>query len=685
MTYIKKLLKRFDPLSLSIALAVLITILVIVIIFRSNASAYEKEVEFQHIQLKDRIEALSDYIDEYFGKTEILLEVLAENEIFYNDRNHKADYFLEGVHDRFEDKGYELLFITDTEGNIIKGSREDIGKISVYEREYFRKTAHEQKIVISDPLISMYSNRSAVVVMVPFQDGGIVKGFIGAVVSLEELKNRLEQMLSAASIRIFNTVGEEILIIGKDFPIDIEQELFIVNNKDSINILDMEKGMIAVSKLDSVEWLIGYYTPIDAIGENLYGTYRRNLFLLILCLSLIIGFFLFNTKVLMLKQKELEETNKRLEELAYKDYLTGVYNYRYFHKKLEEELKKTDSCGKPMSIIMIGFHDFKKYTDKYGIDVGDKLLKDLSSEMNSIINKDKHILCRFSENIFSIILSETDEAEALKQAEIFRNKIDKYLHETDEHGIKFLNFSLGISVYPCLADSKEELVKSAVEAMQNSKHSPTGVKMYFSVFSDLKDKLVQTERELLGSLQTLLSIIDVRDHYTYGHTMRVVEYSIALAEEMGLSPVQIKNIKYGALLHDVGKIEIDTKILNKKGPLTQEEYDIVKLHSEYGANIVKPIFPLKSAIPIIRHHHEHFDGTGYPDGLKGEEIPIEARIIAVVDSFDAMTTDRPYKKAISYDEAVKKLIKNSMTQFDPKAVKAFIRTLKKKGWWDTNE
>ncbi|HHU68792.1 MAG TPA: GGDEF domain-containing protein, partial [Thermoanaerobacterales bacterium] len=205
-----------------------------------------------------------------------------------------------------------------------------------------------------------------------------------------------------------------------------------------------------------------------------------------------------------------------MEELAYKDYLTGVYNYRYFHKKLEEELKKTDSCGKPMSIIMIGFHDFKKYTDKYGIDVGDKLLKDLSSEMNSIINKDKHILCRFSENIFSIILSETDEAEALKQAEIFRNKIDKYLHETDEHGIKFLNFSLGISVYPCLADSKEELVKSAVEAMQNSKHSPTGVKMYFSVFSDLKDKLVQTERELLGSLQTLLSIIDVRDHYTYG-------------------------------------------------------------------------------------------------------------------------------------------------------------------------
>ena len=186
-----------------------LTILVIVIIFRSNASAYEKE-EFQHIQLKDRIEALFQIIlMSILGKTEILLEVLAENEIFYNDRNHKADYFLEGVHDRFEDKGYELLFITDTEGNIIKGSREDIGKISVYEREYFRKTAHEQKIVISDPLISMYSNRSAVVVMVPFQDGGIVKGFIGAVVSLEELKNRLEQMLSAASIRIFNTVGEE--------------------------------------------------------------------------------------------------------------------------------------------------------------------------------------------------------------------------------------------------------------------------------------------------------------------------------------------------------------------------------------------------------------------------------------------------------------------------------------------
>lgn len=468
MTYIQKLLKKFSPLSSSITWAALITVLVIVIIFRSNVGVYEKEVEFQHIQLMDKVHILADYIDEYLEKTEILLKVLAENEVFYMDKENEDDYFLEGVHNKFKDEGYELLFITDIEGHIIKSSQNDIGMINVYEREYFQKALCEQKIVISDPLISMYSNRSVAVMMIPFQDNGIIKGFIGAAVSLEELKERLEQMLSTSSIRIFNMAGQELYRMGKDFPsYEVKQELPFFNNNDVAKILDIGQGMAAVTKLDSVEWWLGYYIPTNPIDENIYGTYRRNLFLLILYLSLLIAFFFFNTGVLISKQKELEETNKRLEELAYRDYLTGIYNYRYFHRKLEEEMKETDSCGKPTSIIMIGFHNFEKYTDQYGIDMGDKLLKDVSHKMNNIINDERHTLCRFGETVFSIILSETDEAEALRKAEAVRKSIDKYLREIKEHEVKFVNFSVGISVYPHLADSKEELVKSSVEAMQN--------------------------------------------------------------------------------------------------------------------------------------------------------------------------------------------------------------------------
>ncbi|MCS7215332.1 MAG: HD domain-containing protein [Thermodesulfovibrio sp.] len=173
----------------------------------------------------------------------------------------------------------------------------------------------------------------------------------------------------------------------------------------------------------------------------------------------------------------------------------------------------------------------------------------------------------------------------------------------------------------------------------------------------------------------LADTIEKRDPYTGGHTRRVMEYSTEIAKEIGLNKNELENLRLAAILHDIGKIGIRDEILLKKDKLTNEEYTIIKNHAIYGSSILQHLKQLKDIIPGVRHHHENFNGTGYPDQLKGEEIPLIARIISVADNFDALTTDRPYRKALSTDEAVAQIEQKSGTQFDPKIVDAFKRVL----------
>jgi len=179
----------------------------------------------------------------------------------------------------------------------------------------------------------------------------------------------------------------------------------------------------------------------------------------------------------------------------------------------------------------------------------------------------------------------------------------------------------------------------------------------------------------ISSIKALANAIDARDPYTRGHSERVTEYSVAMAEEMDLNREEIERIRYAALLHDIGKINIPDHILNKPGKLTDEEFGLMKKHPVFGAQIMGPVKAFQKILPYMFHHHERFAAKGYPYGIKGEEIPLPARIIAVADSFDAMTSDRPYRKALSLEAALKELKDNSGTQFDPDVVKAFIKLI----------
>jgi len=189
----------------------------------------------------------------------------------------------------------------------------------------------------------------------------------------------------------------------------------------------------------------------------------------------------------------------------------------------------------------------------------------------------------------------------------------------------------------------------------------------------LMEDLRQTFYE---TAEALAEAIEKRDPYTGGHTKRVLTYSMAAAGYMGLSPEEMEQLKLSAILHDIGKIGVEDRVLRKQASLNDEEFGLMKTHPRMGAEIMQHVEKLKYVIPGMKYHHERFDGKGYPEGLKDVEIPLIARIISVADTFDAMTSDRPYRKGLSDEAAISELMKFSAIQFDPDVVKAFIEAHK---------
>jgi HD-GYP domain-containing protein (c-di-GMP phosphodiesterase class II) len=186
----------------------------------------------------------------------------------------------------------------------------------------------------------------------------------------------------------------------------------------------------------------------------------------------------------------------------------------------------------------------------------------------------------------------------------------------------------------------------------------------------LKQAAAENRELFLGSIKMLAAAIDEKDPYTRGHSGRVAKYSVFIGKELGLDEEELDRLRISALLHDVGKIGVDDNVLKKPGKLTDEEFELMKQHPAKGANIMRPVAQLKEMLPGIELHHEHLNGKGYPYGLKGEEIPLMARIIAVADTFDAMTTNRPYQSAMEQDYAMERIRGLAGSKFDPRIVSA---------------
>ncbi len=359
------------------------------------------------------------------------------------------------------------------------------------------------------------------------------------------------------------------------------------------------------------------------------------------------------------------------EERALVDELTGLFNRRHLEERLEEEIGRGLRYAATFSLIILDLDHFKMFNDTYGHLAGDELLKQIGRFIGGTI-RDSDQAFRYGGDEFAVILPQTTVDDAYKVAERVREKIATEMRERKI----LLAASLGLAGWPTDGVSSTEIINAADIALYYAKQ--TGGNQSYRPSQALPSLVgpegksqIELEGESLSTVYALALAVDARDHYTYGHSRRVSEYAVALAKALGLSSVEVNRLSITALLHDVGKIGISDKILNKPSTLTAAEWEAIKSHPQLGANIVSNIPSLVACLPGILCHHERYDGNGYPKALKGEAIPLEARILCIADAFAAMTSVRPYREAISYGEAMEELRRCAGTMFDPEMVDAF--------------
>lgn len=380
--------------------------------------------------------------------------------------------------------------------------------------------------------------------------------------------------------------------------------------------------------------------------------------------------------------KKISTANQKLEDLSIRDELTGLYNHRHFWDILIVEFKRAVRYGNPLSCLMIDIDFFKSVNDLGTHSFGDYCLSEIGSMLRSPLRA-MDVAARYGGEEFSVILPSTDYAGAKTISEKIREKIEAKLFKKDGFAMN-LTLSIGISSLPeDKIDNYHRLVEFADQALYTAKmQGRNRVCLYRDL--RLKDKEVRlgrekvtemgfklynimegVKRDYIEATKNLIQSVEFKEKYRENHSVRVSRIAARLAESLDLSQEHINSITYAALLHDLGRLAINPNILSKKGRLSTEEFELVKEHPVLSAQIIEPIRYLQEEFHCILHHHEWYNGAGYPKGLIGEEIPLGARILTVADAYDAMKSPRPYRHALSREEIKQEFLAYSGVQFDP--------------------
>jgi diguanylate cyclase (GGDEF)-like protein/putative nucleotidyltransferase with HDIG domain len=421
---------------------------------------------------------------------------------------------------------------------------------------------------------------------------------------------------------------------------------------------------------------------------------------------------------------------QKAQEQAITDGLTGVKTHRFFMEALSAEWKRSTRAGRAFALVLMDLDRFKFVNDFYGHLEGDLVLQRVGHIMETTCRR-SDVVARYGGDEFVILMPETSMEHARRLADKLRGWVsaDPLLRE------KNISASFGIACYPLHGSSPQELIQVADASMYLSKHQggnavstadhfdpneakkwkrdvleaylgvtlkrlfATGPEAFEEIYSRLKqftESLAATEtangnsfsatshqqgpqalpQAVLDTVTSLAYAIDAKDHYTQGHSQKVSAYAALIAEAMEMSDAEVEEIRLGGVLHDIGKVAIPENILNKSGPLNPEEWETMKAHVTFGAKILDPLMPLARIREMVLHHHEFFDGSGYPNALTGDKIPLGARIIAVADAYDTITSDRTYKKGRTAPEALAELERCANAQFDGTLVALFVRTMR---------
>ncbi len=360
--------------------------------------------------------------------------------------------------------------------------------------------------------------------------------------------------------------------------------------------------------------------------------------------------------------------------LADRDSLSDLLNHRAVQQQLNVCLSRAARSRDQFIILMMDLNNFKFFNDTYGHQVGDEVIRRVAECLRQSC-RISDVVGRYGGDEFIAILMDTDAEGTQTVVTRIEQKVAEQSLESDDGRRIPISLSFGAAIFPHDGEKGLELLGVADANVNEAKMAGGGFVMRrHEEESDelraLKDASVGGS---FGVLDALVTAIDNKDNYTRRHSEDVARWGVMIGKQLGFSPEQERALRICGLLHDVGKIAVPDSVLRKPGRLNDDEFKVMQQHPVFGALIVKEVPDLDDVLGGIKHHHERFDGRGYPDRLTGLDIPLFGRILAVPDCFSAMTTNRPYRMGLSWDESIAEIIKGKGTQFDPDIADAFLR------------
>ena len=360
----------------------------------------------------------------------------------------------------------------------------------------------------------------------------------------------------------------------------------------------------------------------------------------------------------------------RAMRLALTDPLTGLGNHRHFHERLERELQHANERNLPLTLCFVDVDDFKRINDRFGHPAGDRVLSQLAARLRQTGEA-----FRLGGDEFALLLPGYGEPAALTAA----SSVVERIAALDLEQVGSVTVSAGVAISPQHASERDELIRLADSALYWAKeYGKNRVRAYrpdVIELAELKRLASGPDRAArFRAAASLARAVDARDVYTGSHSQRVAELAARTARRLGLPGEEVELTRLAASLHDLGKLAIPEEILRKPGPLTEPERIVLERHPQIGFRMLESL-GVDPVADWVLHHHERWDGSGYPDGVSGERIPLGARIIFVADAYDAMISERVYRRRVSPEEAIAELDRCAGTQFDPRVVAALAEEL----------